>query len=233
LAQERKLSKILVMAVLAGSVAACSAQPAVPSTTMPAAAAPATAAPVTAAPAIVLVATAAPSPTPPATAAARIEQSPLQPGTGVSPLQPLGLVSYVPAPAADCEALRKSVGDTLKANAQTETAGFRDYVQNVTGQGCMISLRGTGKDFPGFVQVAQQLEQLFVGQGWTVDQAYAADSPTGTLFGLRRANQLALVDVGWIATSDVICPKDQPISACDIKPEQQNYVIMVNVAEAR
>jgi hypothetical protein len=136
-------------------------------------------------------------------------------------------------PAAECEALRQSAADTLKAGAEVETAAFRDYITGVSGQGCLITVRGTGADFPSFVEVAQQLERLLTDQGWTADPAFVADSPTGALFGMRKNGQLALVDVGWIARSDVICPKDQPISACGMKPEQQLYTIMVNAAQGQ
>ncbi|MGE5602719.1 MAG: hypothetical protein ACM30E_06690, partial [Nitrososphaerales archaeon] len=101
------------MAALSVIVAACTAQPS----------APATVAPPTTAPATV-----APAPTEVATVAPAIDQSPLQPGAGVSPLQPSGAQSYVPLADTDCESLRKSVADTLKVEAQSETAGFRDYL---------------------------------------------------------------------------------------------------------
>ncbi len=151
----------------------------------------------------------------------------------MSPLQPNTAQTYAPISVEACEVLRKSVADALKVAAETETLGFRDYVAGVTGQGCGITLRGTGKDFSSFVEVAQQIQTLLTEQGWAIDPAYFADSPTGTLFGMRKDSQLALVDVGWLASAGVNCPKDQPISACNIKPEQQNYTITLNVAQGK
>jgi hypothetical protein len=223
LVHKRTFQAILIIAALSISVAACSARSAAPASTASPTAVPATVAP----------APAAPVPTQPATVAPAIDQSPLQPGTGLSPLQPGGAQAYVPLSATECETLRKSVADTLKADAQVETAGFRDYATGASGQGCMITVRGTGLVFPSVPEVVQQLRTLLAGQGWTIDQAYAADSPTGTLFGLRKDGQLALVDVGWIASAGVNCPKGQPISACNIKPEQQNYTITVNAGQGK
>jgi hypothetical protein len=178
--------------------------------------------------------TRAPTATQAPTVAPLVRESPLQPQIAVSPLKPVVPQTYVPVSTEECEALRKSVSDALKVDATTETAGFRDYASDVNGQGCLVTLRGPGTLFPGgFVQVAQQLRPLLEGQGWRYDQAYAADSPTGTLFGLRRNMELVLVDVGWLASAGVNCPKDQPISACDIKPEQQMYTIMLNVARGQ
>ncbi len=164
-----------------------------------------------------------------------VQESPLQPGIADSPLaKPVVPKTYAPVSAEECDALRKLASDALKVEATTETAGFRDYASDVNGQGCLITLRGTGTQFPGgFVAVAQQLHALLEGQGWRYDQAYAADSPTGTLFGLRKNMELVLVDVGWLASAGVSCPKDQPISACDIKPEQQNYTITLNVGQGQ
>ena len=86
-------------------------------------------------------------------------------------------------------------------------------------------------DFGSSVDVARKLQTLFVEAGWREDPAYVADSPTGRLFGLHKDDQLALVDVGWLSSSEVTCPTDQPISACDMKPEQQKFFITVNVAQ--
>ncbi len=220
---QRKLETLLIMAALLVIAVACSAQQPAPATIAPPAAT------LTIAPAPTNAAT----PGNAATVEPVIEQSPLQPGTNVSPLQPNAPQSYVPLSDPECEALRRSMADTLNAEAQLETAGFRDYVAGVSGQGCLITVRGTGVKFPGSAQVARQLDELLTGQGWTVDPAYAADAPTGTLFGAHKDRRLALVDVGWIAKAGVNCPTNQPISACDIKPDQQIYTITVNAAQGK
>lgn len=216
LQKRRRLVAPLILALSIG-VGACSAQSPAPQTPPRPTTAPA----------------AASVPTKGATVSPRIDVSPLQPGVATSPLQPAVAQTYVPISAEACEALRDSVESALQADAQSETASFRDYVTGVLGQACAINVRGTGVDFASSPEVAQQLQELFTSQGWILDAAYAADSPTGTLFGLRKNSQLALIDVGWIAAAGVTCPQDQPISACDIKPEQKNYVITVNVAQGQ
>lgn len=213
--EKRSVLALIAVLALVFFAAACSAQPAAPAPEGPTPAAP------TAAPAVIEAPTTAPL----------VQESPLQPAVSVSPLKPVVPQTYVPITSEECEGLRKSVSDLLKVEGQSETAGFRDPAADVNGQGCLITLRGTGVQFPNFVEVAQQLQAFFEGQGWRYDQAYAADSPTGTLFGMRKDLQLALVDVGWIAGADVKCPPDQPVSACDIKPEQQFYTVMVNVGQ--
>jgi hypothetical protein len=41
---------------------------------------------------------------------------------------------------------------------------------------------------------------------------------------------LMLITVGWEPSPEVQCPEDQPISACDLKPEQQLYTVQIQTA---
>jgi len=41
---------------------------------------------------------------------------------------------------------------------------------------------------------------------------------------------LMLIDVEWLPSPDANCPTDQPISACDLKPEQKLYTIQIQTA---
>jgi hypothetical protein len=66
--------------------------------------------------------------------------------------------------------------------------------------------------------------------GWEEQPSYQADGPTGSATGLTRDMALMLITVGWEPSPEVQCPADQPISACDIKPEQRLYTVQIQTA---
>jgi hypothetical protein len=96
-----------------------------------------------------------------------------------------------------------------------------------------LTATGTGEDFGTFVDVAGKLNIVLSELGWREDQSYLADGPTGTATGFRKDAMLALVAVEWKPAPDVLCPQDQPISACDVVPIKQLFTITVNIGQAQ
>ena len=66
--------------------------------------------------------------------------------------------------------------------------------------------------------------------GWEENMAYAAGGPTGASIGLTRDQGLMLLSAGWTPAPDANCPADQPISACELAPEQQLYTVTIAAA---
>lgn len=100
-----------------------------------------------------------------------------------------------------------------------------DYLTNASGTGCMTTVTGNGVKFKGPDTVLKALAGMLVDEGWTEDTKLAAGGPTGISAGYRKDNQLSLVTAMWEPDASANCPQDQPISACTVKPEQQNYTI--------
>lgn len=146
-----------------------------------------------------------------------------------SPVAEIG-TPYQPAGDALCEEVRALVAEVLGVEATLSEAPFDDLVAGVQGNGCQTSVSGTGEEFGNFVDVAGELRSAFAEAGWAEDMAYVADGPTGTAFAMRRDGALALFSVDWQPAEGVECPDDQPISACDIEPAQQEFTSTVNVA---
>lgn len=139
--------------------------------------------------------------------------------------------AFQPLPQAECEALQQAVAEKLGLAANLARAPFQDYISGATGDGCLVTVTGTGANFPSFPAVAADLQALLEGQGWAVDMLYAADGPTGTAYAMRRDNRLGLISVMWTPSADANCPTDQPISACQLQPEQQLYTITLRFAQ--
>jgi hypothetical protein len=138
---------------------------------------------------------------------------------------------FQPLSAAACGDLAKAMAQTLGVEVATAEAPFQDYITGQSGSGCQVTATGTGRDFESFVTVADALREMLKAQEWSEDTMYAADGPTGTASGFRKAEGLCLLSVGWEPADDAECPKDQPISECELAPEQQLYSIVLNCAQ--
>lgn len=137
---------------------------------------------------------------------------------------------YQPLPAAVCLQATEGVSATLGVDTVLVDAPFTDYITGQNGIGCQVIATGTGADFAHAAGVAMALEAMLADQGWRQDAAYAADGPTGVVLGLRRADELALLNVGWAPSESADCPSDMNLSACDLAPEQQIYTITLTLA---
>jgi hypothetical protein len=130
-----------------------------------------------------------------------------------------------------CSDLASTMAQTLGIQVLEMEAPFQDYISGQTGTGCQAMAIGTGLDFENLVVVAESLREMLEGQGWQEDMMYAADGPASTATGFRKANGVCLLSVSWEPSEDAECPPDQPISACELAPEQQLYSIILNCAQ--
>ena len=122
--------------------------------------------------------------------------------------------------AAQCDALQAALSEKLGHELTKQE-----------GAPCTLVATGTGEDFGSFVDVAQTIRAVFVAEGWTEDESAMADGPTGTATGFFKDTTVAQVSVGWEPAADANCPTDQPISACDIAPSQQNFTISIALVQ--
>jgi hypothetical protein len=138
-----------------------------------------------------------------------------------------------PLPPETCYELGQALMHSLQVTVTLTEVPFQDYVQGTSGVGCEATAKGTGADFESFASAAASLKAEMGERGWREDQAYAADGPTGTATAFRKGGGLCLVSAGWAPSNDAQCPSDQPVSACDLEPEQQLYTIQINCAQER
>jgi hypothetical protein len=122
--------------------------------------------------------------------------------------------------SAQCEALQATLSDKLGHELTKQE-----------GTACTLVATGTGEDFGNFVEVAQTIHGVFEAEGWTEDESAIADSPTATATSFFKDTTVATVKVGWEPSEEANCPTDQPISACDIDPNQQNFTISIELVQ--
>jgi hypothetical protein len=158
-------------------------------------------------------------------------------GTGDNNAQVAGTGAggaYTAVADGECTEIQGQLTTALgvEVSRATGAASFSD-LSGGTGESCQLTITGTGVQFPSIVDAAQRISQVLTENGWTADPQYAADSPTATIGGLRRDNQLAAYNVEWSPADGVTCPADQPISACaeTLTPDQMNYNITIDLAQ--
>ena len=141
---------------------------------------------------------------------------------------------YTPIADAECTEVQKELTQGLGVDVSRNTApvAFQD-LSGGAGQSCQLIINATGAQFPNMVDAGQRIAGALTPNGWTLDPQYAADSPTGTLHGLRRNNQLAVYNVQWAPAAGITCPADQPIATCaqSLTPDQMTYTITVDLAQ--
>lgn len=135
---------------------------------------------------------------------------------------------YMPLPADACETLKADAEQALGVAFTLTEAPFFDYISQEGGNGCQLTANGTGADFSDPTAVVIALKAAFIG--WEENTQYAAGGPTGAGIGLTRDAGLLLILAEWTPDPAANCPRDQPISACQLTPEQQLYTVTVQAA---
>lgn len=150
-------------------------------------------------------------------------QVPAATGTPEAAATPAATTDAMPiesVDAAQCDALQAALSKQLGHELTKQQ-----------GAACTLVATGTGQDFGSFVDVAQTIRDVFAAEGWQEDESALADGPTGTATRYFKDTTVAAVSVGWKPAAEANCPTDQPISACDIAPSQQNFTISIELVQ--
>lgn len=139
-------------------------------------------------------------------------------------------VRYQPLPPAACNQLAQAMTNALKVRVRMTRGSFVDYINQGQGIGCQLIATGDGRNFNQLSDIVSNLSDLLAQQGWTEVSDYTADGPTEVARGFRQGNSLAVFNVEWEPAPGASCPPNEPISACQLKPEQQIYRIRLNAA---
>jgi hypothetical protein len=120
----------------------------------------------------------------------------------------------------------------MEVSRSPRAVAFQDLTGGA-GESCQLSINATGVEFPSLGNAAGRIAEVLTANGWEADPQYAADSPTSTIAGLRRGNQLAVYRVEWMPGAAVTCPADQPITVCaeSLTPDQLIYNVTVDLAQ--
>lgn len=180
---------------------------------------------------IVLCLLAGCAPSAPAAATLTPVIPPAEPTETEAPAETASVDPYEPVSADVCQMLQGEAAEALGVEVSLENpAPFEDALAAESGQGCRLNAAGDGNQFSDPQSVLKTLIAS-VGIGWNEQMAYQADGPTGTATALSRDMALMLISVNWLPAEGADCPQDQPISACDLTPEQKVYAIQIDIAQ--
>ncbi len=138
---------------------------------------------------------------------------------------------FVPLPGSECSDLSQTLSSVFGLEFSIDEVPFQDYLTGETGSGCAVRAMGTGNDFASPSAVGQQVADKLVELGWTVDNNYAADGPTGTVVAFDKEDQICLLDASWSPSPDANCPEDQPIASCELTPDQKMFDVILTCAQ--
>ncbi len=113
----------------------------------------------------------------------------------------------------------------------TDPATVEDPISGQKLEGCQAGTSGTGADFESVDAVIEAIDAMFLSRAWQADINYDAGGPNGAFGGYRLDDALCLWVVKWEPSADAQCPSDQPISACELAPEQRLYTVAVNCVQ--
>jgi hypothetical protein len=137
---------------------------------------------------------------------------------------------YQPVSTEVCQILQEGAAESLGLTFTMEMGTpFTDYASGETGLGCTLTATTNGALIPDPYDALTKLTNGFIG--WTLQSAYDAGGPTGAATAMTRDSGLLLISVGWEPAPDANCPADQPISACELTPEQKLYTVKIEAAQ--
>jgi putative hemolysin len=159
-------------------------------------------------------------------------------------LQVLSTLAFMPPEVAQAgAAIQPLVEELCNGQAQAMSHFLHDMIPTVTeeplsdpvtgasGVGCQSTIVGTGADFESPSAVVDVLGDMLEEQGWTEDPMLASGGPTGAGKGYRKEDQICLANAIWVPDESANCPDGQPISVCEVEPDQQIYTITLNCGE--
>jgi putative hemolysin len=120
------------------------------------------------------------------------------------------------------QAMSHALDDLVPTQSE---APLEDFITGAKGTGCQATITGSGAQFESPDAVVKSLGSLLAEQGWTEDVMLASGGPTGAGAGYRKGEQLCYASAMWKPDDSANCPQDQPISACQVTPEQQIYTV--------
>jgi Tol biopolymer transport system component len=134
-----------------------------------------------------------------------------------------------PLPEEICNGQAQAMSHVLADLIPTQSEEpLDDWVTGASGTGCQATITGTGAQFESPAAVVNALGSMLGEESWSADPMLVADGPTGTAAGYRKGDQICIAAAMWQPDDSANCPQDQPISACPVTPEQQNYTVTLN-----
>ncbi|HEV2187125.1 MAG TPA: hypothetical protein VGR70_07940 [Stellaceae bacterium] len=134
-----------------------------------------------------------------------------------------------PIPAAECQTFAGQLQGALGFAAKAEEDDFTDLTDRSEGRSCHISASASNQAFGAPAELISKLAPVF--GGWQDDPARAESGPAEADKGFVNGSRIATVEVSWEPGPGASCSDKQPLSACNITPQQKLWNVMVDIVE--
>jgi len=132
-----------------------------------------------------------------------------------------------PIPAAECQQFaaqtQGAVGFAMKASEDD----FTDLTDGSDGRSCHIAGSAADQTYGSANDLIAKIATVF--GGWRADPARDAAGADGAEKGLVNGNRIATIEVSWEPGPGVTCSDKQPLSACNILPQQKLWTAMIDI----
>jgi hypothetical protein len=137
--------------------------------------------------------------------------------------------TFQPIPAGECQNFAVQIQNAIGFAAKASEDDFTDLTDNSDGRSCHISASASGQSFAAPANLLAGIAKVF--PGWTDDPARGADGPSGAEKGFVNGSRIATVDVSWEPGPGVTCSDKEPLSACNIQPQQKLWNVTVDIIQ--
>jgi hypothetical protein len=134
-----------------------------------------------------------------------------------------------PIPAAECQNFAVQVQNAIGMAAKASEDDFTDLTDRSEGRSCHISGSASGQAYAAPSELMAKLAPVF--GAWQDDPARADSGPAEADKGFTNGSRIATVDVSWEPGPGATCSDKQPLSACNITPQQKLWTVTVDIVE--
>lgn len=134
-----------------------------------------------------------------------------------------------PIPPAECQSFATQVQNAIGMAAKAGEDDFTDLIDRSEGRSCHISASASGQAIGAPAELMAKIAPLFTG--WQDDPARGESGPAEADKGFVKGNRIAAVDVSWEPGPGASCSDKEPLSACNITPQQKLWTVTIDIVE--
>ena len=132
-----------------------------------------------------------------------------------------------PIPAAECATFATQVQTAVGFSMKSSEDDFTDLTDGSEGRSCHIQGSASDQTFAAPGDLVAKIAAAF--PGWRAEPARDAEGPGGAEKGYVNGNRIATVQVSWEPGPGATCSDKEPLSACNILPQQKLWTAIVDI----
>ncbi len=134
-----------------------------------------------------------------------------------------------PIPAAECQQLAAQVSQATGIRATASEDDFTDLADGADGRSCHISGSASGLGIASPAELMAKAASPFAT--YRDEPSRAADGPNGSEKGYVSGSRVATIEAHWEPGPGTNCSEKEPLSSCNISPQQKTWNVVVDVVE--